>query len=274
MVTGAAPVVLGRALRTVVAALAALLPAEFRERQCDEWTADLLTVAEGRWRYLVGAALTLPALRAAARRAGYGAGPSAVAAQAGAATVVARILILGMGWPVVSWMVMVPLRWYLFHTSDQLEQSAMAGMKGLWPGGWLYWLLLPLFVALTIGAYAALLGGPFFALSIASAATVNALAQRKAAMPEGRRWAQRVCGLALAVLSLEAVYLGFTGELASIGNSDVALSAAVTIGLSHLGRGLHAATRVTLLCLGLGAAAVFIAPHTSLGFAMQVWFMD
>src|SRR6266550_9581436 len=57
--------------RVLVAALCSALPAHFRARQRAEWTADLLALAGGsaRWRYLLGAAWTLPTLRALARRA-------------------------------------------------------------------------------------------------------------------------------------------------------------------------------------------------------------
>ena len=58
--------------RLVVTALSNLLPAGFRARQRAEWAGDLLALEDGpsgvRWRYLLGAARTLPALRAAAGR--------------------------------------------------------------------------------------------------------------------------------------------------------------------------------------------------------------
>jgi hypothetical protein len=57
--------------RATVAVLGALLPAGFRDRQRAEWSADLAELAsEGgavRWRYLLAAAWTLPALRSVVR---------------------------------------------------------------------------------------------------------------------------------------------------------------------------------------------------------------
>lgn len=59
------------AVRAVLAVLVRLLPAGFRDRQRAEWSADLADLAtEGttaRWRYLLAAAWTLPALRALVR---------------------------------------------------------------------------------------------------------------------------------------------------------------------------------------------------------------
>ncbi len=57
--------------RATVAVLGTLLPAGFRDRQRAEWSADLADLASEsgivRWRYLLAAAWTLPALRALVR---------------------------------------------------------------------------------------------------------------------------------------------------------------------------------------------------------------
>ncbi|MGW0431261.1 hypothetical protein ACWDV4_01735 [Micromonospora sp. NPDC003197] len=58
--------------RAAVAALTRLLPAGFRDRQQNEWTGDLVALAQhgaaARWQYLFWAAWTLPSLRLAASR--------------------------------------------------------------------------------------------------------------------------------------------------------------------------------------------------------------
>ena len=56
----------------IVSLLCMLLPAGFRARQRGEWAADLTVLTQGnpraRWRYLIGAARTLPSLRSSISR--------------------------------------------------------------------------------------------------------------------------------------------------------------------------------------------------------------
>jgi hypothetical protein len=115
--------------RGVVAALARGLPSHFRARQRAEWTGDLLVLArDGRyiqWRYMLGAARTLPALRAAARRASADGVTSEAVGPSPSLVLISRVLIITLLWTVVSWMVMRPGR-YLFYGPDRYLDS-------IWP---------------------------------------------------------------------------------------------------------------------------------------------
>ncbi|GAA3226976.1 hypothetical protein ACFO1B_22575 [Dactylosporangium siamense] len=269
MVTGAAPAALTGGLRLVLAALTLLLPRGFRDRQRAEWTADLMTMTTGRWRYLFGAARTLPALRAAARRAGLSRGPTAVAHTTGALRAPARVLLFGLGWPVLSWVLLVPLSYFLFDIPGRIARSGGGPVdpKSLWPDdGVLFWVLLPLMLTLWFGTYVALAGGWLLAATIGLAGAVVGFG--------GRRIWFAVAGLGLAAVALLAVTVaGFPMFNADPGYG-AALLGTIAVGLGLFGRSLGRWQRGWLVVVGLAAVAVLAAHHTALGADMHAWFRD
>jgi len=258
---------LSRGRRLGVHVLAALLPAALRERQRGEWTADLLDIGDGQaGRYLAGAALTLPSLWLAARRGAFATGLEATVG-AGPVTgpvtgALARLLLIGLGWPIGSWVLAVPVNYLLHHGTGDWK-----------PGGLLLVALFPLLVTLVFGAYAALLGGPFLAGALGIGAAVAGLTRRRIPVPQ--RLALALPGVGVTGT---AAFLIFTGAVAPVAELDRGYSAAV-LGLFTLGFGLHARglrspTRIALMLIGLGALGVFTAHHTTLGHTFQTWFMD
>jgi hypothetical protein len=254
---------LSRGRRLGVHLLAGLLPADLRERQRGEWTADLLDVGDGQaGRYLAGAALTLPSLWLAARRGGYATGLEATVGAGPVTGALARLLLVGLGWPVGSWVLAVPVNYLLHHGAGDWK-----------PSGLLLVALFPLLVTLVFGAYAALLGGPFLAGALGIGAAAAGLTRRRIPVPQ--RLALALPGLGVAGA---AALLIFTGALAPAAEVDRGYSAAA-LGLFTLSFGLRARrlrspTRVALVLIGLGALAVFTAHHTTLGHTLQTWFMD
>lgn len=267
--TGARPAALPRALRHAVALLTLLLPPGFRDRQRAEWTADLLTAPTNPWRYLFGAARTLPALRAAARRGGLSRGPSAVTHTPGALAAPAHVLLAGLGWPVLSWILVVPLPYFAFDIPGHLAAAGgVIDPKSLWPDGPLFWALLPLIVALTFGAYVALAGGWLLAASIGLAGTAVGLVSRRLPLA--------VAGLALTAVAPLAVTVAGRAlfDPATDPGYGAALLGTVAVALGLWGRTLGRWQRGWLVTIGLAAAAVLLAHHTTAGAAMHTWFLD
>jgi hypothetical protein len=265
VVTGAAPATLTGGMRLAVAALTLLLPRGFRDRQRAEWTADLMSMSTARWRYLFGAARTLPALRAAARRAGLSRGPAAaVASTPGALAAPARVLFIGLGWPVLSWLLLVPIPYLLYDIPSHLAGSV--DPKSLWPDGALFWVLFPLIVTLTFGAYVALAGGWLLAATIGLAGAVVGAGAR-------RLWFA-VAGLALATVALLTGTAGNVPPFDADPGYGAALLGTVAVGLGLWGRSLGRWRRGALVTIGLVAVAVLVAHHTSTGAAMHTWFLD
>ncbi|GAA1499461.1 hypothetical protein GCM10009827_001260 [Dactylosporangium maewongense] len=266
MVTGAAPAALTTGVRLAVATLALLLPAAFRDRQRAEWTADLMTLPAGHWRYLFGAARTLPALRAAAHRAGLSRGPVAAAATF-PSDALARTLLAGLGWPVLSWLLMVPLRYFLFDIPGRIAAGGGPDdPKSLWPSGALFVVLLPLILALTFGAYVALAGGWLLAASIGLAGAAVGVGLR-------RLWLA-VAGLSLAAAALLAVTVAGLPVFDADPGYGAALLGTTAVALGLWSRTLSRWQRGWLLTIGLAAAAVLAAHHTPLGAAMHTWYLD
>ncbi|MEU2615802.1 hypothetical protein ABZ570_30160 [Micromonospora sp. NPDC007271] len=260
--------------------LCRLLPAGFRNRQRDEWTADLLSFTSGagtRWRYLAGAAWTLPALRHAARRGGF-ADLSAVAPVPDALTSVAHLFLLGLGWPVVSWLIMVPVTYLAADVPGRLARTgALVDPKSLWPADGPLAILLPLQLLLHTGAWATILGGPFLLGTFGAAGLVSAVVQRR----RSGRYRLVIAGVGLACLALTVVaglawsYGAFhpgTPDLDSGRTAAVLGSAAGVLALA--GRRLGARIRIALAALGVLAITVPFVHLTATGAAMLNWYLD
>ncbi|WP_157744544.1 hypothetical protein [Micromonospora viridifaciens] len=266
--------------RAAVALLSRLLPAGFRARQRDEWTADLLSFTSGagtRWRYLAGAAWTLPALRRAARRGGF-ADLSTVAPAPGVLASMAHLFLLGLGWPVVSWLIMVPVT---YLAADIPGRLALTGgpvdPKSLWPTDGPLVVLLPLQLLLHLGASAVILGGPFLLGTFGASGLVSAVAQRR----RSGRYRLVIAGVGLAFLALTVVaglawsYGAFYPDALGLdsGRTAAVLGAAAGI-LALAGRRLGARIRTALAALGVLAITVPFVHLTTTGAAMLNWYLD
>jgi hypothetical protein len=281
---GSLPLPVGQ--RLVVTALSSLLPPGFRARQRAEWAGDLLALKDGpsavRRRYLLGAARTLPALRAAAsrsRRADPSSLPVALSTGAAALTSLARVLLVGLGWPVVSWLLWVPGRYYLYDVPGRIAQTGgPVDPNGLLPDPPLFYLVLPAVLPLQLGALVALFGGTLMVMSIGLAAVGVGMAQRRRS--SRHRLMLGLLGFAAILSVLGVMALGNSpssgepfGGLSDAAGTTGALGFGA-LGLGLLARSLTVRTRVALLLLAVGAAVLVGAHHTDLGNQWHTWFLD
>ncbi len=260
----------GRAERAMISVLCALLPQGFSDRQRGEWTADVVSMAgsgaAARWRYLLAAAWTLPALRAHARKPGVDRPQATVSVNVPAAKV-ARVVVIGLGLPMLCWLIAVPLRWYLLDIPSRLQGAGPFDPKDLWPTEGLLIALVPLWVAMSIAAWAVVFG-LWMLCWIAIVAAVSGLDWH--GNTAWRRALAALLGLVLiAVAILGGPPFSEVGPSLMTGLFGVA---ALVFGL--LTRGLRRRVRVLVVLTGLLASGVFAFHLTPLGQAMLLWYMD
>lgn len=258
----------------IVRLLCALLPAGCRARQGEEWAGDLVVLADEdptvRWRYLFGAARTLPSLRNAFRHRDT----ARVEVPAGVRGSVARVLLLGLAWPILSWVLWVPVRYYAFGIPGRLEAGGPSGVidpQSVWPfegtPGWLW----PLGAVFHLGAWVTVLGGPFL---LAAVGVVGSLA---AWLWRGRRRAHRAA-VAVAALTCVVSVLVWTAVTDGATTHDdgyvAGLLGATAIVLGTSTGDLRRRTRAALVMLGVAAITVLVSFHTTSGVAMLGWFQD
>ncbi|MEV4637644.1 hypothetical protein AB0J80_09860 [Actinoplanes sp. NPDC049548] len=258
----------------IVSLLCLMLPLRFRERQRGEWTGDLMSLAQvdpaARWRYLAGAARTLPSLRSSIGRRDA----SPIEVSSGVRETVARILLLGMTWPILSWSVWVPTRYLAFDIPGRLARSGYTtpiDPQSVWPfEGTPSWLRL-VWTVPHLGAWAVVMGGPFLLAAVGVIGTVTAVLRRR------RR---RVHRLTAAVAAPAAVLLAVAWTAVSTGliiRDDGYVAGVLGVAAAVLGAttsSLRNRTRTALLILGVGAITVFLSFHTAAGIAMLTWFQD
>jgi hypothetical protein len=262
------------------ALLGAALPAGFRDRQRGEWVSDLGDLGPGaRLSYLLGALRTLPGLRRSALRHGGGASGLEKVPLTGAGTA-ARILLFGLIWPVLSWILIVPVRYYALDVPARIASgTAEYDPQLLWPlVGTPEW-TMPIWVGLYLGAWVAVLGGLFLLPAVMLAGTPLLLRRSR-----GRRGrllgAAAVAAVALvaAMWSLSAGVSpsGFAGALVAGVNGVrttgvlgmLAVLCAVRV------RDLTRRVRAGLAVVGAAAVGMAVWTYASAGRAMLVWFMD
>jgi hypothetical protein len=258
----------------LVAALVAALPAHFRARQRDEWTADLLILARqgggpARRRYLFGAARTLPTLRALARRARADGPARPLRLASPSVVLVARTLMISLAWTVLAWLVMLPGRYLLL---DIPHRTPFVSPDELWPGGDQPWYMLPLQVLLYWGALAATIDFPFVIAAALIAAVLVALQRGRPPAERARVAAQRIGAIALVAMALTVID-AFIALMTTGGGPVLGLAGLTALGLGASGRGLSVPARVGLGVLGAAAVAAVVINHT-VGLPMVVWFRD
>ncbi|MGH3715723.1 MAG: hypothetical protein ACRDT4_20030 [Micromonosporaceae bacterium] len=270
---------LGPVQRLLVGALGRALPPHFRERQRAEWAADLLLLAGeprlSRWRYLLGAAWTLPALRTVARDPSATGLTGGVVRPAGAAiTTVARVLIVILVWALAGWLVVIIGPYLILDIPGRMatEPGFYMGPEEVWPD----WPMFVLMIPLVLGGWLSISSapvGPFFGVAILAVAVFE----------RRRSWLHRmvVAGVAVVVgvlpisLSILAGRTGWIGwGLLPFNGLGIALLGLVGVITALAGRSLPRRTRVVLGVLSAAALVTFAVHQTPFGTAMITWFMD
>jgi hypothetical protein len=259
----------------VVSLLAALLPAGFRERQRGEWASDLLTLAGSapgaRLRYLWGAARTLPTLRRLAR-CGRSAGAVQLDAPIGAWQALARIVLLGMVWPMVSFAVWLPPRYYGADVPGVLKRSdytALVDAHAVWPLGhtpdWLtfvWW--IPQYGTLAVAT------GPILFTVVGLIGGLVAWLRRRRRPVKGRAVALVVAASLVLGVGLSALMQGGDDHVVLPLPAAVLGVTAVLLGVTTAG--LTRRERIGLVLLGLTSVAAFASFFTSP--SMFGWLID
>ncbi|MDG4829300.1 hypothetical protein O7627_08275 [Solwaraspora sp. WMMD1047] len=243
--TSSAAAGLPTAQRWMIAALAAALPAHFRDRQRDEWTADLLVLSASpggpaRWRYLLGAAWTLPSLRRLAKGGRTADGGLATPATPAALTA-ARVLIPSVSWPLLGWL------------------GALAVPHQARTGG--------LFTVVMVGAWANMIG----LLAVVGMALVTLVV----ALLEWRRTARhrlRTAGIGMAMLFAVVVFqcLAFLPDRGII----VAMMGGAGAWLSYTAPALPRHYHIALRVIAVAGLAVAVINWTPLGAGLGSEYLD
>jgi hypothetical protein len=255
----------------VVTLLCLLLPAGFRDRQRGEWTGDLLSMAHqdpaARRRYLIGAVRTLPSLRGAISRRDT----PPVEMPAGVRATLAHILLLGMTWPILSWLFWVPARYLAFAIPSSIESGEPDSSWMLWPRvGTPNW-LQPLWNVTEFSAFVVHISGPILL------AAVGVIGTALAGLRHRRRRVHRLTAAitaAAVVLVTGAWTIAMRDPLIDDDGYTAGLLGIAAIVLAITTAGLSKRTRVGLLMLGAGAIILFLSFHTAGGIQMGNWFWD
>ncbi|WP_127500948.1 hypothetical protein [Actinoplanes solisilvae] len=264
-----------RLATAATAVLAAALPAGFRDRQRGEWTSDLDELGPGaRLSYLLGALRTLPGLRRSVlRHSGAGSGLPAV--RLTGAGIGARILLYGLLGPVLSWILMVPVRYYALDVPSRIAGgTADYDPKSLWPlagtPGW----TMPIWVALYLAAWVAVLGVLFLLPWVVMTGSLSVLRRGRA-----RRGLLAAVAVTAAVALVGAMWSLSTGalpfDLAGVnGIRTTGVLGLVAVLCAVRVRDLTRRARTGLAVVGTAAAGMAVWTATPAGQAVLWWFMD
>ncbi|WP_033343166.1 hypothetical protein [Catenuloplanes japonicus] len=257
MVTGARAG-LSTADRWWIRLLGALLPPGFRDRQRGEWAADLQSLAHdraARTGYLLGAARSLPALRAAAR--GHDSVVLAMSERPSALTAW-RVLTIMLTWSVVGWLCVA----YQFEASGHGEvvNTELSGLE--------LWLSIPVGL-FSLGGMGAVFG-PALGFVTALVTVVHAVAERH--RDSGHRVG--VAATALGILLLVCAQPTLNQLIFSADGDTLAVLALATLPFMTRRTGLSVGRRVVLGVLALAAVAVVISYQTPWGHDLGVWLRD
>lgn len=243
--------------------LGALLPAGFRDRQRGEWATDLVMLSHdrsARRRYLLGAARTLPLLRAAAR------GHDSIVTTPGQPSAVTawRVVTSVLAWIVLGWLSTVLVPYLFIGTRGDASEFDMWG----WVTGPAE-VLSPLCAALVWGGLATFLGPVLIAVTSAVMLLLAAVERRRSF---GHRFATASVAVALLAVAMVQYYLYNTPYHAD-GDSLAALALA-GLPLLTARSGLPVRRRVVLGVLIAAAAAIVVSYYTPYGQDMAVWLAD
>ncbi len=273
-----------RAQRGAIWLLCRFLPEGFRNRQRDEWTGDLIAIgATGQWRYLFAAAWTLPALRAHAGKPGVDRPHTMVLAPPLSVTTLYRVILIGLGLPVLSWLIAIPFRYYLldipgiFAAMAQQQYAGPFDPKDLWPMDGPFVVLIPLWVILTVLSWAVIVS--YLLVTWIGIATLIAGTARRRIGAKHRI----ISALIGVTIMAAAITVGEAGRSmgwipASVRLMDEGLTTAVVGALALVfafsARGLARRRRITVIVIGLTAIAIHAWHYTEIGQAMLNWHLD
>ncbi|WP_020519679.1 hypothetical protein [Catelliglobosispora koreensis] len=273
-----------RAQRGAIWLLCRFLPEGFRNRQRDEWTGDLIAIgATGQWRYLFSAAWTLPALRAHAGKPGVDRPHTIVLPTPLSVITLYRVVLIGLGLPVISWLIAIPFRYYLldipgiFAAMAQQQYAGPFDPKDLWPMDGPFVVLIPLWVLLMMGAWAVIMS--WLMVTWMGIATLIAGTARRRT---GARYRVVTALIGIAVAAA-AITLGNAGrELGWIPDTfrlmDEGMTAAfigvLAIIFGFGASGLNKRRRVIAIVIGLLAIGIHAWHYTEIGQAMLNWHLD
>ncbi|MFG1609649.1 hypothetical protein [Actinoplanes sp. NPDC049265] len=247
--------------RVALRLMLALLPEDFRDRQRDEWTGDLLalTSATDRRRYLAGAARTLPSLRRAAHRRPA---PDEIEVEPVVGDTVARVLMSGLLFSMLAFYLFVPLRYYA------IADATTTDPKDVWPLNGDPGPLLPLWAVFSLTGWAVALGSVFLLVSVTITGLVATAISR-------HRYA---IGLVAALLLTLPAGLVASLIFALTGGEDHGYTAGllglVALLLAYLRKGLPRRTRILLALAGVAAVILPIWTATPSGTTVLWWWFD
>jgi hypothetical protein len=260
--------------RLLVIALGSALPPPFRARQQAEWAADLSDVTSqggsARWRYLLAAAWTLPALRSLARHAdvgGHGVSPPA----APTTRTLAWVLVVNSGWSLLSWLLVIAGPYLTLDVPAMQAAGIDSDPKGMWPIADAS-LPAPLRVALEVGGQAATSVDLLWAPVVVVVTVGSMLLSRRQTGHDRLSTLAAGAVIATVALALTAVEL-FVSLITTVNGVALSTTALAAAALAIGGFGLPRRWRIALGLLAAAGFAVAVTDNT-FGSAMVIWFRD
>jgi hypothetical protein len=191
--------------------------------------------------------------------------------------VLARIIMFGLGGAVLSWLIAIPLRWYLLDMPARFAASGERPVEfdpgKLWPTEGPFVVLWPLWIVLMIGAWGFVIHWVMILWLGITTAVVGAT-QRNA------RHAVRIITFLLGATMATLAYRAFSDlRLGSLfGNPPFGLVPAIlganAVLFGVAARRLARRTRIAVVLAGLGAIGIYASYFTPLGAAMLQWHLD
>ncbi|MGX6603127.1 hypothetical protein ACWKSP_13445 [Micromonosporaceae bacterium Da 78-11] len=178
------------------------------------------------------------------------------------------MLLVGLGWPVLSWLIWLPGRYYAADVPGRLARAdyqILIDPNTVWPLGHTPGWMIALWFVPAVGSYAAIYG-PALLFSVGLVGGLSAGRHPAARGVPLLVVASVVLGIVLLAVSISAATLVTDVVVGAFGIAAVALGA-VTATLSRR-------TRAALIAIGAGTVPLLLSLHTVAGEAMYVWLAD